>query len=71
MAKIRLQTLKFYKSSRDAWKQKHKEKQKVVKSLKIKIRDLTKSRDNWKNRVRLLECELKKNEKSVAVTKKN
>ena len=60
MSKIRLDTLNFLKSSRDSWKQKHKEKQKVIRYLKINIRDLSNSRDYWKEKVCFLEAEFKK-----------
>ncbi len=65
MSEIRLQELKFFKSSRDSWKQKHREKQAVIKQLKIKIRDLIKSRNFWKEKAKKLELELKK-QKEVA-----
>jgi hypothetical protein len=68
--KIRLQTVNFFKSSRDKWKEKHKEKQSTIKYLKIKIRDLSKSRNYWKNKARYLDGELKKNEKIAKTTKK-
>ena len=63
MSKIRLDTLNFFKSSRDSWKQKHKEKQNIIRYLKIKIRDLSNSRNYWKEKAKSLELELKKNDK--------
>lgn len=63
MSKIRLQTLNFYKESRDAWKEKHCEKQHYIRALKIRIRDLAASRDLWKQRTKELEDEIKKKRK--------
>lgn len=40
----------FFKSSRDKWKQKAMGRHKEVRALKIKVRDLQESRDNWKNK---------------------
>lgn len=40
----------FFKSSRDKWKQKAATRHKEIRALKIKVRDLQKSRDNWKNK---------------------
>ena len=71
MKKTRLQTLKFFKSSRDSWKRKHKEKQGTIKYLKIKVRDLSKSRGYWKTKAQYLEHELKKNNKIKKAMKKN
>ena len=48
MANYRKQTLDFIKKSRDDWKEKNKENKKYVKYLKIKIRDLEKSREYWR-----------------------
>jgi hypothetical protein len=70
LSTIRLQTLNFFTTSRDKWKQKHKEKQSIIKYLKIKIRDLSKSRNYWKNKAQYLDGELKKNEKIAKTTKK-
>lgn len=63
MSKIRLQTFRFYNKSRDSWKKKHKEKQGIIKYLKVKIRDLQNSRDYWKEKAKKLDTELKKNKK--------
>jgi hypothetical protein len=64
LSKTRLQTLNFFRLSRDAWKQKHKEKQQIIKYLKIKIRDLKLSREYWKMKAKEFEQELKKNNTS-------
>ena len=42
--------LKFFKDSRDKWKCRALEKQKRIEQLEIKVRDLTKSRDTWKEK---------------------
>ena len=64
MKKTRLQTLMFFKSGRDNWKQKHKKKQAVIKYLKIKVRDLYNSRERWKSKAKELEQQLKKNKEN-------
>ncbi len=38
----------FFKSSRDKWKQKAIACHKEIRALKIKVRDLQESRNNWK-----------------------
>jgi hypothetical protein len=38
----------FFKSSRDKWKQKATARHKEIRALKIKVRDLQESRNNWK-----------------------
>jgi hypothetical protein len=40
----------FFKSSRDKWKQKAIARHKEVRALKIKVRDLQESRNNWKSK---------------------
>lgn len=50
---------RLLKKSRDAWKFKTKEKQKEIKALKVKSRDLNASRDAWKERARQAEEKLK------------
>jgi hypothetical protein len=42
--------LKFFKDSRDKWKRRALEKQKRIEQLEIKVRDLTNSRDTWKEK---------------------
>ena len=72
MANYRKQTLDFIKKSRDEWKEKNKENKKYVKYLKIKIRDLEKSREFWKDQaIALKEAEcLKKTKVKISSQKK-
>lgn len=48
----------LFKKGRDIWKKRVAEKQKRIKALEIKVRDLSISRDNWKNRAKTAEKEL-------------
>ena len=64
MSRIRLDTFNYIKTSRDLWKAKHKQKQNIIRSLKINIRDLNQSRDYWKEKAKSLEVELKKKTQS-------
>jgi len=40
----------FFESSRDKWKQKAINRHKKIRALEVKVRDLKKSRENWKNK---------------------
>ena len=46
---------RFFKNSRDKWKTRAKKYQKKIRSLQIKVRDLTESRSYWKNRAKQAE----------------
>jgi uncharacterized protein YlxW (UPF0749 family) len=48
----------FLRASRDLWKQRCANKQPQVRQLRITVRDLSNSREQWKNRVRELEQQL-------------
>jgi len=48
----------LFKKGRDLWKNRALERQKKLKSLEVKIRDLSKSRDNWKLRAKTAEKKL-------------
>ncbi|NJO62473.1 MAG: hypothetical protein HC836_30880 [Richelia sp. RM2_1_2] len=50
---------RLFKKGRDSWKEKALKKQKKVRGLEIKIRDLSESRENWKRRALAAELELK------------
>jgi hypothetical protein len=50
---------RLFKKGRDNWKEKALEKQAVVRSLEIKVRDLTNSRENWKARALAAEKKLR------------
>ena len=53
---------KWFEESRDSWKEKAMLRQKELRALEVKIRDLENSRDNWKERTKKAEKELKKKE---------
>jgi hypothetical protein len=50
---------RLFKKGRDNWKEKALEKQALVRSLEIKVRDLTNSRANWKARALTAEEKLR------------
>jgi len=59
----------IFKKGRDIWKNRALERQKTIKALMVKVRDLLKSRDNWKQRAKAAENELhqiKKNQSNRA-----
>jgi len=45
----------YLKKSRDAWKERALQKQQKIRSLEIKVRDLTASRDHWKKKAKKAE----------------
>ena len=45
---------RLFKKSRDIWKKRSFSKQARIKSLEIKVRDLSKSRERWKSRAKAL-----------------
>jgi len=49
---------KLFHKGRDNWKQRALEKQKKLRTLEIKVRDLSASRDYWKNRAKIAEEKL-------------
>jgi len=50
---------RLFQKGRDNWREKALEKQTKMRSLEIKIRDLSNSRSNWKARALAAEKELK------------
>lgn len=50
---------RLFHQGRDNWREKALEKQSKVRSLEIKIRDLSNSRENWKARALAAEKKLK------------
>ena len=50
---------RLFHKGRDNWREKALEKQSKVRSLEIKIRDLSNSRENWKARALAAEKRLK------------
>lgn len=55
--------VRLFKKGRDVWKERAVEKQKRIKALEIKVRDLSISRDNWKHRATITEKQLNQVEK--------
>lgn len=49
---------RLFQKSRDNWKEKALEKQKKVRALEIKVRDLSLSREQWKVRAKKAEKKL-------------
>lgn len=62
----------IFKNSRDQWKQRTTEKQKRIKSLEVKLRDVSESRDKWKQKAKELEQALQqiKKEQNAEQNKK-
>ncbi|MEM7555355.1 MAG: hypothetical protein AAF378_14870 [Cyanobacteria bacterium P01_A01_bin.84] len=52
---------RLFKEGRDSWREKALEKQKKIRSLEIKVRDLGASREHWKQRALAAESKLKEN----------
>jgi hypothetical protein len=51
--------IRLFKESRENWKQTALERQKQLRALEIKVRDLSLSRSNWKKRAMKAEKELR------------
>ena len=56
---------RFFKESRDGWKQKAVERQSKLRTVDIKVRDLTKSRDKWKREAKETKQRLEQLEKEL------
>ena len=50
--------VRWFKKSRDQWKARATEKQKRIKSLNVKVRDLLSSRDHWKMKAKQLQDQI-------------
>ena len=50
----------FFQRSRDQWKQRSAEKQKIIRAQQTTIRDLERSRAKWKDRALLAEQQVSK-----------
>ena len=61
---------RYFKSSRDNWKNKALEKQKKLRIFEQKIRDLEKSREQWKSKTKKAEKKIKELEKELEKYKK-
>lgn len=57
---------RFFKDSRNGWKQKAIERQNKLRAADVKVRDLTKSRDKWKREAKETKQRLEQLEKEVA-----
>ncbi len=44
-----IKLIRFFRSSRDKWKQRSKERRKITKQQQVKIKNLQTSRDKWKS----------------------
>lgn len=55
--------VQFFKTSRDRWKRKALTRQDRIKSLQIRVRDLSESRERWKSRAKCAEQGLRDNTK--------
>lgn len=61
---------RLFRKGRDNWKQRALEKQKKVRALEVKVRDLSNSREYWKKCVIEAEKKLLKENKEVRLQKK-
>lgn len=57
--------VRLFRAGRDNWKEKALEKQKKLRALEIKVRDLSGSREYWKNRAIAAEKGLSENKGEV------
>jgi hypothetical protein len=56
---------RFFRDSRNGWKQKALERQSKLRTADVKVRDLTKSRDKWKREAKETKQRLEQLEKEV------
>ena len=63
--------VKLFSNSREKWKKIVAEKQKRMRGMEVKIRDLSASREIWKEKALLAKEEQEKLEREVAELKKN
>lgn len=61
---------RLFHKGRENWKQRALEKQKKLRALEIKVRDLSTSRDYWKNRAKIAEEKLDKENIEADLEKK-
>jgi hypothetical protein len=62
--------VRLFRAGRDNWKQKALEKQKKLRALEIKVRDLSASREYWKKRALLAEQGLSQEKGEAVVEEK-
>ena len=63
--------LKFFRKSRDQWKEKCKQAKKKLKLLKLRLAKLQTSRDRWKEKARQLQLELTQRSQADSEQAKN
>lgn len=63
--------VRLFQKGRDNWKEKALEKQKKVRALEIKVRDLSDSRELWKSRALAAESKLKEQNLGAEVKKRD
>ncbi|MBN3877579.1 MAG: hypothetical protein ACYTXT_44515 [Nostoc sp.] len=61
---------RLFRNGRDNWKERALEKQKKLRALEIKVRDLSASRDYWKSRAKIAESKLLKQNIEIGDEKK-
>jgi hypothetical protein len=61
---------RLFRNGRDNWKERALEKQKKLRTLEIKVRDLSASRDYWKSRAKIAESNLLKQNIEIEDKKK-
>lgn len=63
--------VRYFEKSRDAWKARALQKQQQIRSLEIKVRDLSASRDYWKKKAKEVEKEQCETSKKKLSSQKN
>jgi hypothetical protein len=63
--------VRLFNNSREKWKKRAAEKQKKMRGLEIKVRDLNTSRELWKQKALLAQQEQERLEREVEELKKN
>jgi hypothetical protein len=61
---------RLFQKGRNRWKEKALDRQKKVRALEIKVRDLSVSRENWKQRALAAESQLKQQNLAAEIEKK-
>ena len=61
----------LFKDAREKWKQRALLKQKKLRAMEIKVRDISLSRKKWKEKALKLEASLKEKEAEIEAIKKN
>ncbi|MDJ0578271.1 MAG: hypothetical protein QNJ65_24345 [Xenococcaceae cyanobacterium MO_234.B1] len=61
----------LFKEGREKWKERALSKQKKLRAMEIKVRDLALSREKWKKKAKQLEASLQKKELEIEELKKN